>query len=63
MFIRSLVILSLTLLAAACAHKAAVKVDCNGPLRPINQPASSRPVPVTVEPTNKEAPNPSERRP
>jgi len=63
MFIRSLVILSLALLAAACAHKGPVKVDCNGPLRPINQPTSSQPAPVTVQPKNKEAPNPSERRP
>lgn len=60
---RFLVILSLAFLAAACAHKGAVKVDCNGPLRPINQPTSSQPGPVTVGPTNKEAPNPSEKLP
>lgn len=63
MFIRSLVILTLTVLAAACAHKGAVKVDCNGPLRPINQPTSRQPAPVTVEPTNKDARDPSEKRP
>jgi len=63
MFIRSLVILTLAVLAAACAHKGAVKVDCNGPLRPINQPTSSQPAPVAVEPTNKDAPKFSERRP
>lgn len=63
MFIRSLVILSLAVLAGGCAHKGAVRVDCNGPLRPINQPTSSQPAPVTLEPTNKEAPDLSEKLP
>ena len=63
MYMRSLLILTLAVLAAACAHKGAVKVDCNGPLRPINQPTSSQPAPVTVEPATNEAPNTSEKRP
>jgi hypothetical protein len=32
----------------ACAHHGAQKVECNGPLRPINR--SDIPPPVTVEP-------------
>jgi hypothetical protein len=33
----------------ACAHHGAKKVECDGPLRPINRADS--PPPVTIEPT------------
>jgi len=59
---RCLQILVLALLAQACAHKGAVKVDCNGPLRPINQLASSQQSPVSVEvPTSDTAEQPEKR--
>ena len=32
-----LIVLALTL--GACAHREALRVDCDGPLRPINRPA------------------------
>ena len=63
MFLRSLLILTLAALAVACAHKGAVKVECDGPLRPINQPIASQPAPVTVEPATKEVPNAPEKQP
>jgi hypothetical protein len=63
MLMRSVLILTLALFAQACAHKGAVKVDCNGPLRPINQPTSSQQPPVSVEPLKNDSPDPSEKRP
>jgi hypothetical protein len=63
MLMRTLLILMLAVCAAACAHKGAVKVDCNGPLRPINLPIARQQAPVTVEPASKEAPSPPEMRP
>lgn len=36
-------------LLAACAHRGAVRVDCEGPLRPINSPSQPEP-PVSVVP-------------
>jgi hypothetical protein len=43
------------LLLAGCAHRGAVRVDCEGPLRPINRPASLKDAPVTVAPGSPEA--------
>jgi hypothetical protein len=43
--LRSLVV---TLFLAACAHRGAVRVECEGPLRPINRPAPLKDAPVTV---------------
>ena len=41
----------LTLLAG-CAHHGAVRVQCDGPLRPINRPAPVKDAPVTVVPAS-----------
>jgi hypothetical protein len=60
MLMRCLMMLTLALFAQACAHKGAVKVDCDGPLRPINQPTSSPQSPVSVEPPKHESTDPSE---
>ncbi len=42
----------LTTLLAACAHHGAMRVECDGPLRPINRPAPLKDAPVTVVPTS-----------
>ncbi len=47
--LRSLLV---TIFLAACAHRGAVRVDCEGTLRPINRPAPLKDAPVTVVPTN-----------
>jgi hypothetical protein len=46
-------LLVLVICLAACAHRGAVRVECDGPLRPINgsSPAPSE-APVSVEPGN-----------
>lgn len=46
---RSLLMVALAVLSTACAHKGARRVDCDGPLRPINRPAAPEQAPVTVE--------------
>jgi hypothetical protein len=38
-------LLTPTVLLAACAHHAAVRVECDGPLRPINRPALGQSIP------------------
>jgi hypothetical protein len=38
-------LLTLTVLFAACAHHAAVRVECDGPLRSINRPALGQSIP------------------
>jgi hypothetical protein len=61
MLIRSFSILAALVLLSACAHRGAVKVDCEGPLRAINR---TEPVPpVTVEPSGNELPKPPESQP
>ena len=58
-FIRIVVLASLL---TACAHRGAVRVNCEGPLRPINHPFEAQP-PVTVVPAS-DAPTPgSEKQP
>ena len=42
--------LMVTILLAGCAHRDAVRVECEGPLRPINQPLQN--APVTVAPAS-----------
>jgi len=42
-------VLFLACVLSACAHHGAVRVECNGPLRPINAPSQHEP-PVSVEP-------------
>ena len=39
-------------LLAGCAHRGAVRVECDGPLRPINRPAPLKDAPVTVAPAS-----------
>ena len=43
--------LILTVILPGCAHRGAMRVDCDGPLRPINRPSTSTEAPVTVVPT------------
>jgi hypothetical protein len=45
---RSVVVGLLLMALGACAHKGAVRVGCDGVLRPINAPDT--PPPVTIEP-------------
>jgi hypothetical protein len=39
-------------LLAGCAHRGAVRVECDGLLLPINRPAPLKDAPVTVVPTS-----------
>ena len=39
-------------LLAGCAHHGAVRVECDGPLRPINRPALVNDAPVSVVPVS-----------
>ena len=41
-----------TLLLVGCAHRGAVRVECNGPLSPINSPTNSKEAPVSIVPTS-----------
>ena len=43
-------------LLAGCAHRGAVRVECEGPLRPINRPAPLKDAPVTVVPASTSTP-------
>jgi hypothetical protein len=45
----------LAILLAGCAHRGAVRVECEGALRPINRPAPLKDAPVTVVPGSPEA--------
>ena len=49
-----LILIGLT--SSACAHKGAVKVECDGHLEPINRSSASDPAPVSVQPAT-EAPD------
>jgi hypothetical protein len=42
--------LLITLAVAGCAHRGAVRVQCDGPLRPINAPTQSLAPPVSIGP-------------
>ena len=42
-------------LTMGCAHKGATKVECQGPLRPVNPPKTAESAPVNVEPASKAA--------
>ena len=55
--------LMVTILLAGCAHRGAVRVECEGPLRPINRPAPLNDASVTVEPASPDAPPRGEIRP
>jgi hypothetical protein len=60
MLTRSLLTLLFAIFLGACAHRGAVKVQCDGPLRPINrvEPASA---PVSVGSSSDEPPKPPEQ--
>jgi hypothetical protein len=51
------------ILLAGCAHRGAARVECEGPLRPINASATLRDAPVTVVPASPDTPKASEGRP
>jgi hypothetical protein len=51
--VRSLFLLTLL---TGCAHRGAVRVECDGPLRPINRPALLKDAPVTVVPASPSTP-------
>jgi hypothetical protein len=53
--------LILTVILAGCAHRGAMRVDCEGPLRPINRAANLKEVPVTVVPASPEIPASGEK--
>jgi hypothetical protein len=40
------------LLLAGCAHRGAVRVECGGPLSPINPPVPSKEAPASLVPTS-----------
>jgi hypothetical protein len=44
------------LFLAGCAHRGAVRVECDGPLRPINRPALLKDAPVSVVPASPSTP-------
>jgi hypothetical protein len=50
--LKTLVHLLILASVTACAHRGAVRVECEGPLRPINRAASTAPgeAPVSVVP-------------
>jgi hypothetical protein len=51
----------IAILLSGCAHRGAVRVECEGPLRPINAASTSRDAPVTVVPASPDTPKASER--
>jgi hypothetical protein len=53
--------LILTVILAGCAHRGAMRVDCEGPLRPINRAANLKEAPVTVVPASPEIPASGEK--
>jgi hypothetical protein len=46
----------LVTLLAGCAHRGAVRVACDGPLRPINRQAPLKDAPVSVVPASPSTP-------
>jgi hypothetical protein len=48
---------------AGCAHRGAVRVECDGALRPINPKEQLRESPVSVAPASSNAPTRDEGRP
>jgi len=53
----------LATLIVGCAHHRAVRVECDGPLRPINPPMSLKDAPVTVVPAGPNTQRTGERQP
>jgi hypothetical protein len=53
------IVLTVFMALEACAHHGAKRVECDGPLRPINLPDGSAPVSVeSVAPRNEEGRKP-----
>jgi hypothetical protein len=52
-----------SIIVAGCAHRGAVRVECEGPLRPINAPTNPKDAPVTVVPASPDPAKTGERRP
>jgi hypothetical protein len=48
-YIRTLI---LGILLAGCAHRGAVRVECGGPLSPINSPVPPKDGPASLVPTS-----------
>jgi hypothetical protein len=48
---------------AGCAHRGAIRVECKGPLRPINQPAEVKGTSVRVGPASPSVPKSGEAQP
>jgi hypothetical protein len=48
--VKSMVVSMIALSLTACAHHGAVRVDCDGPLRPVNTPTEAHDPPVSVAP-------------
>ena len=46
----------LMIILAGCAHRGAVRVDCDGPLRPINRGAQLKDAPVSLAPASPATP-------
>ena len=45
-------ILILGILLAGCAHRGALRVECGGPLSPINPPVPPKEAPASLVPTS-----------
>ena len=45
-------VLMVAILLAGCAHQGAVRVECGGPLSPINPPVPSKEAPASLVPTS-----------
>jgi hypothetical protein len=60
--LKSVASMILVITLAACAHRGAVRVDCDGPLRPVNSPIESHEPPVSVD-SPKSDYSPNEKRP
>jgi hypothetical protein len=45
-------IFTLSIVLSACAHHGAMRVECEGPLRPINRPVQLSDAPVSVLPAS-----------
>jgi hypothetical protein len=56
-------LLILATFLVGCAHHGALRVECEGPLRPINPPMSLKDAPVTVVPASPDTQRNGERQP
>jgi hypothetical protein len=48
--VKSMAVSVIVLILTACANHGAVRVDCDGPLRPVNTPTEAHDPPVSVAP-------------